>query len=205
MGRAKVPRGDAKAIAARLREFAQTREGSWEGFYKKLNISRTTAGSWIHAARPCVPDPSSLLVLARKANINLNWLLLGEGPELRVDSAGPSPREQLEEIVKAELRQREDASPEEFDAAWTLMMLRPDLTQHEQRDLVLRLAVDAVAVRFAEALRYARTYHGLTRLLNTLPAILEHEGAGAAAAQIRGVFKQLGLPILDMEVQEANA
>jgi hypothetical protein len=40
--------------------------------------------------------------------------------------------------------------------------------------------VPLVAVRFAEALRYARMHQGLARLRNTLPAILEHEGCRRA-------------------------
>lgn len=46
MGRSKVARGDALAIAARLKTFALTRYGTWEAFYKALEISRTTADSW---------------------------------------------------------------------------------------------------------------------------------------------------------------
>lgn len=53
MGRSKVARGDALAIAARLKTFALTRYGTWEAFYKALEISRTTADSLEGAVAQC--------------------------------------------------------------------------------------------------------------------------------------------------------
>ncbi len=52
-----------------------------------MGVPHNTAVGWF-APDPRVPDPVWLVSLARSKNLNLNWLLLGEGPELRrVDSS----------------------------------------------------------------------------------------------------------------------
>ncbi len=172
MGRSKVARGDALAIAARLKTFALTRYGTWEAFYKALEISRTTADSW-RGRSPSVPDPPFLLLLAREANLNLNWLLLGRGHDLW-EYPGTFPGQQLENFIEAQLRHSEDATFEEFNGAWERLQMSNDLTRQE--DLVLQLAVEGVRPRLRENLRLVRHYAGIMRVINTFPQVLAEGG-----------------------------
>lgn len=66
-----------------------------------LEASHSTVAGWFHPD-PSTMDTVSLVRLARKKNLNLNWLLLGEGPELRGISEG-DVWERLRETLVAEL------------------------------------------------------------------------------------------------------
>lgn len=173
MGRAKVGKMDAHAFAMRLKGFAERRYGSWEKFWKEVGFSRTTADAW-RGLSPSVPDPPSLLILARKANINLNWLLLGRGHEL-FEYPDTSPAERVENAIEAELRHSEkDVTFEEFNAAWERLHYRGDFSQRE--DMVLPLAVEGVRPRFQENLRLVRHYAGVVQVINSIPDALAESG-----------------------------
>lgn len=141
MGRAKVEETDARAIAMRLKDFAELRYDSWEGFWKEIGFSRTTADSW-RGSSPSVPDPRSLLILARKTNINLNWLLLHEGDMLRANRDATTPYGHMLSLLETELRMSEEATDDEADQAWAKMVVYQ--TERSGFDAILALAVEGV-------------------------------------------------------------
>jgi hypothetical protein len=203
MPRSKVGRGDAEAIAQRLKDFVEGRYKKWEEFRKASGVPRTTADAW-RSASPSVPDPLFLLLLARKENLNLNWLLLGEGPQLRIEESS-EPNDQVEATMKAELRQSEkDCAPEEFEAAWSRLKMFGDYTRMEKDGAVLRLAVQGVRLRFQEELRNVRAGVGFTRLLNTLPALLDDSGQVKKAETVRKLFSDAGIPLMRMEMHQIS-
>lgn len=170
-----------------------------------LEISRTTAAAW-RAKSPRVPDPAALLRIARATNLSLNWLLLGDGEELRIDlPAAETEAVRVEAVIQAELRQSGGArGEEEFQGAWSAMKVLEDLTQLKRPDLVLHLAVEGVRPHFEEALRGVRTYVKFVRVLNTLPAHAEHVGDKTKAAKLRQLFQDVGIPLLEMQVHEVT-
>lgn len=174
MGRISAGAGVAKAISKRLKDFAVRRYKSWEGFYTSIGVGRTTASSWV-GTKPKLPDTANLLKIARKTNLSLDWLLLGVGPELWLEASDTS-QAALTAPIKAELRQSEDATSEEFDYAWKRLMMRSDFTNWEGEDPIVRLAVEGVRPRFQEELRALRTYRKFADIMNTLPAQLDETG-----------------------------
>jgi hypothetical protein len=158
MARSSVGREDTRAIAGRLKEFALRRYGSWEAFYSELEISRTTADSW-RGGSPCVPDPPSLLLLSRKANLDLNWLLLGEGEMLRQKRPTTFDGEFLARI-EADLRVTEGASSDEALAVWSKMAIA--------LEEVWKLAVDGVRPTYREVLHGIQMHGEVQSILNPL-------------------------------------
>ncbi len=204
MPKSKVTPRDAKGIRDRLKGFAR-RYGSWAEFLRRLKVPRTTGIAWSRLGSPGVPEVPILLRLAREANINLNWLLLGEGPELRERQAD-DPAERVKAALEAELRQSEDATPEEFQAAWDRMMLRGDWSTVE--DVVLKLAVEGVRPRFQENLRLVRHYAGLALIYNDLVRVLEaYKTIDPARAEplIRRVERLLSAPLEGLRISAAEA
>ena len=162
MPKTKVPAKDARAISRRLKDFAERRYGSWAEFLRRLDIGRTTGVAWARVKKaPSVPEVPLLLRLARESNVSLDWLLLGDGPELR-EGQGISPAGSVEAAIEAELRQSESLDPEVFEAAWGLLMLQ----RQENEDSILELAVDGVRPRFRECVRLAGHYARLAVLYN---------------------------------------
>lgn len=198
--KSKVTPTDAKGIRDRLKAFAG-RYGSWADFLRTLNVPRTTGIAWSRLNRPGVPEVPFLLRLARKANLNLNWLLLGEGPVLR-ERPADDPAERVKAALEAELRQSEDASPEEFQAAWDRMIVRGDWSKVE--DEILRLAVDGVRPRFQENLRLVRHYAGLAHIYNGLRHVVEAYSAAEpkrAAPLIKQVERLLSEPLVALGIR----
>lgn len=203
MPKSKVTPRDAKSIRDRLKAFAG-RYGSWAEFLRRLKVPRTTGIAWSRLDRPGVPEVPFMLRLAREANINLNWLLLGEGPELR-ERTTDDPAERVKAALEAELRQSEDASSEEFRAVWDRMMVRGDWSKVE--DVVLKLAVDGVRPRFQENLRLVRHYAGLAHVYNGLRELLEAYNAKdpkRAAPLIRQVERLLSEPLVGMGLRATD-
>jgi len=201
--KSKVTPRDARTIRDRLRAFAG-RYGSWAEFLRCLKVPRTTGIAWSRLERPGVPEVPFLVRLAREANVNLNWLLLGEGPVLR-ERPTDDPAERVKAALEAELRQSEDASPEEFRAAWDRMMLRGDWSKVE--DVVLKLAVDGVRPRFQENLRLVRHYAGLAHVYNGLRKALEAYNAKdpkRAAPLIEQVERLLTEPLVGMGLRATD-
>lgn len=204
MPKSKVTPRDAKSIRDRLKAFAR-RYGSWAEFLRRLKVPRTTGIAWSRQSSPGVPEVPFLLRLAREANVSLNWLLLGEGPELRERSAD-DPAERVKAALEAELRQSEDANAEEFQAAWDRMMLRGDWSEVE--DVVLKLAVDGVRPRFQENLRLVRHYAGLAHVYNGLRDVLEAYNAAdpkRAAPLLKQVERLLSEPLVRLGVRPSES
>ena len=83
-GRKTLPLKERKAIRDRLREHLVTSDKSQtELFDKELGFPSSTVAGWFNAKDPTVPEVASCVELAKQENLSLNWLLLGEGPELR--------------------------------------------------------------------------------------------------------------------------
>ena len=202
MPKTKVPAKDARAISKRLKDFAQRRYGSWAEFLRRLDIGRTTGVAWARVKKaPSVPEVPLLLRLAREANLSLDWLLLGDGPELR-EGHGISPAQSVEAAIEAELRQSESIDPEHFEAAWGLLMLQGQ----GEGSSILGLAVDGVRPRFLECVRLADHYVRLVVIYNHMR--LAYEGLHAAnaeqAEESLEEFKKLWGQLLPASLRDAG-
>jgi len=110
---------DARGIGTRLKEVARQTDGSWEKFYSAMGVPRSTAVTWARQDHPpSVPDATFLLTLAHKRNVDLNWLLLGEGPMFR-EQAAHTPQERVFAPVEAVLRSTEEEDDDKFDVLLT--------------------------------------------------------------------------------------
>lgn len=148
MPKSKVPAADARAISRRLNELATTRYGTWYKFWNDMGIERTTAGAWVRN-NPSVPEVPHLLRIARKANVSLDWLLLGEGPLLR-ERPADTPSGRVFAAIEAALRSTEQVTPREFDDAWReIGSSRKDGSAEE---VAFEAAVDGVRSLFQGAL-----------------------------------------------------
>jgi hypothetical protein len=163
MARTRPTAKDAEAICRRLNQFVHRRYDSWSAFEEAFGIPRTTRLGWSRRKNPSVPEVPILLRLAREANLNLNWLLLGELPELRVSPAD-NPVEQFYAIIEAELRATEKAGPVDFDFVWRQMKARSDIASSHD-DTIVGLAVDGVRSVFQEVLRSVRRTDALAKWL----------------------------------------
>lgn len=177
MPKAKVPASDAKAISQRLRDFARRRYGSWEEFCTELDVRRTTGIAWT-TKDPSVPEVRHLLNLARKANMSLNWLLLGEGPELR-EKPTATDRAQLLAAIQAELRATTDAREEEHELVWNRML--------KLSNEMLKLAVEGVRPQYREWLRQVRQFDRLRDFGEKWTARLPNQLAQELAEDIERV------------------
>lgn len=162
MPRQRPPAKDAEAISRRLRHFVQQRYGSWGAFEERFNIPRTTRLAWSRRKQPSVPDIPHLLRLARECNLNLNWLLLGEPPDLRVTPA-QNPVEQFYAIIEAELRGSEATGGVDFDFAWTQIKARSDIA-NAHKDTIVGLAVDGVRPVFHRMAQWSRQQDAFAKL-----------------------------------------
>jgi len=165
---------DAEAICRRLNQFVHRRYGSWSAFEEEFGIPRTTRLGWSRRKNPSVPEVPILLRLAREANLNLNWLLLGESPELRVRPAD-NPVEQFYAIIEAELRATEKVGAVDFDYVWTQIKARSDIA-HRHKDTVVGLAVDGVRPVFQNILLGMRRTDALAKLLQVPSSAVNNPG-----------------------------
>lgn len=72
---------DAKAISERLRFWIGHHAQSRKAFLERSGLKETTLKRWLKRDGVSGLDTASLISLARKEQISLNWLLLGEGAE----------------------------------------------------------------------------------------------------------------------------
>ena len=106
MGRNSVD--NAAAIRQRLAQYVDVAlGGSWDKLTTAFGIGRTTVSGWKpkeHSAGSSVPDLPSLLILARRGQLSLDWLLLGSGGMWRGKSIpDDSVRERMREQLVTEL------------------------------------------------------------------------------------------------------
>jgi hypothetical protein len=100
----RLPETERRGIAERLRDFVRDRYPTINRMSRELGLPHNTASGWLRS-NPSVPKPEWLIRLARKQNLNLNWLLLGEGPPLR-QPARDNVWSDLRETLVAELVSR---------------------------------------------------------------------------------------------------
>ena len=175
MARTRPTTKDAEAICRRLNHFVHRRYGSWSAFEEAFAIPRTTRLGWSRRKNPSVPEVPILLRLAREANLNLNWLLLGETPELRVRPAD-NPVEQVYAIIEAELRATEKLGAIDFDYVWTQIKARSDIA-HRHNDTIVGLAVDGVRPVFQDVLLGMRRTDALANLLQVPSSAVSNPGS----------------------------
>lgn len=77
-----------RAIRDRLADFVARRYKNRMRMESDAGVAHSTAAAWFNPD-PSTPDTVAAVSLARRKNLSLNWLLLGEGPELRgVEGSG---------------------------------------------------------------------------------------------------------------------
>lgn len=168
MARTRPPVKEAAAICRRLNHFVHRRYGSWSAFEAQFHIPRTTRLGWSRRKNPSVPEVPILLRLAREANVNLNWLLLGEPPELRVRPAD-NPVDQLYAVIEAELRASEKVSPVDFDFAWTQIKAHSDIA-NRHNDTIVGLAVEGVRPVLQKIVQWVKQQDAFAKLWQEPPA-----------------------------------
>ena len=100
----RLPETERRAIADRLRDFVRDRYPTTNRMNRELGLPHSTASGWLRSV-PSIPKPEWLIRLAKKQNLNLNWLLLGEGTPLR-QPARDNVWSDLRETLVAELVNR---------------------------------------------------------------------------------------------------
>ena len=175
---------EALAISGRLKKYMR-RFGSQTEFARRFGVPRTTLLTWTHRKAPGVPDASYLLRLAREGNLNLSWLLLGEGPVLRQRET-TTPQAALMAAIAAELRATEAADDADHEQAWARLALYGP-------EAVFRLAVEAVRPVYRQALldlEYAeRNAHNLVQVFK---AVLLEAGRDVEDEKIKERIHDLG-------------
>ncbi len=168
-------KADATAICRRLQQFGK-RFGKWSGFCVRFRVPLTTLTAWLRRAGPAIPDIGYLLRMAREGNLNLNWLLLGEGPELRERST-ETPKGHALAAIAAELRATERADDQDHDQAWASLTI--------DSDAAFSLAVEAIRPEYRRVLERLNMMfaldHNLTQMYNA--ATLFHTGTGGATGE----------------------
>lgn len=102
-GRKALLPADAKEISLRLWKHRRRYYKSFAEFIRRIGVSQSTVSGWF-GREPHTPDVAQLLVLARKANLSLNWLLLGELPQLLgTPQSGKGTSEHFRQAVIGEL------------------------------------------------------------------------------------------------------
>jgi hypothetical protein len=134
--RAKKDRAAERLIADRLREFQRAiGEGTQEGFAARIGVPRNTVTSWFRTRTkkdakdgPRTPSAEALMAMARNGRLNLNWLLLGEGPKLREATAelGPSVDALLAYVRAEGLASFGETSRADLDAFVAMVKRRPE-------------------------------------------------------------------------------
>jgi hypothetical protein len=88
VGKRSLSLDERRGIRDRLHQFRLRHYRTRQAMNRDAGVPHNTAAGWFDK-NPRTPDTVSLVRIAERKNLNLNWLLLGEGPELRgVD--GPS-------------------------------------------------------------------------------------------------------------------
>ena len=169
MPRTALPLRDRMALSKRLRSFVSRHYRSRRHFEKDLELPHSTLSGWLDPLDPSGIDLPHLMRLARSTRINLHWLLIGEGEELR-ESQSEIPVEKLHALIEARLRQSERATNDEFVLAW-MRLIAPEWESGE--DAILRLATEGVRRRLQEELRYARRWFGLRRIYTLMERMLK--------------------------------
>jgi hypothetical protein len=160
MPRTGLPPHEALGVSRRLKEFATRRFGTFAAFLQRLRVQARTGKTWARRKTPTVPDVPSLVRFARETNLNLNWLLLGEGPEVRLRDA-TTPDGHLLATIEAELRATEGVTEDEARAVWNRLVIYR--APESGFRAITFLAVEAVRPLYRELLRRERLAKDLLR------------------------------------------
>lgn len=163
-GRPRVGDDDRKAIQKRMKWWYKTwrNSPSQAKWAESLDIGRTTVVGWFRKTAPTLPDLAYLLVMARKQGMSLNWLLLGDLPEMRqtmgsVSDVGNALRSLLVTDVAANRK------------AWTREELDSFLPAPEQ-------LIREVAKRYGKLYRQARAKTAVDRVRRVYADYLRRGG-----------------------------
>lgn len=96
-----LPKEIVQGISDRFRSFVNAHYPNRNQMNKDVGMAASTTTGWF-GVPPTPPDTVSLVLLAQQKNLNLNWLLLGEGTQLRGIHA-PDVWPRLRETIVAEL------------------------------------------------------------------------------------------------------
>lgn len=94
---------ERRAIRDRLTDFVRRHYPSRLKMEADVGASHSTVAGWFHKD-PSTPDTLSLVRLAQRKNLDLNWLLLGEGAELRGVAPSPDVWAHLRSVLVSELK-----------------------------------------------------------------------------------------------------
>jgi len=190
----RLRRGDAVAISRRLKKYMR-RFGSQREFARRFDIPRSTLRSWTHREGPAVPDASYLLDLAADGNLSLDWLLLGEGTELRQRHT-TTPQAALMAAIAAELKATESADDAAHEQGWARLELYGP-------DAVFSLTVEAVRPVYRQALLDLKHAHmNAHNLKQVYKAALADLGRDLEDDKVKENVLELGVRALErlMEV-----
>ena len=82
-GRKRLKLQERRAIRRRLDEHRQAIGLTRAALRDRAGCGDTTVAQWLNSKDPATPDVVSCVSLAREEGISLDWLLLGEGPQIR--------------------------------------------------------------------------------------------------------------------------
>ncbi len=149
MPRERVANKDAVAISRRLKELASHRYKSMAGLTRAYKLAARTAKGWMRKVKPSTPDLPFLVRLARKEEISLDWLLLGDGHMLRPNREVKTPYGHMLSLVETELRRSENPTKDEAARAWAHMVTYRTDSSDEG---IIDLAVGGVRPFYRETL-----------------------------------------------------
>ncbi len=125
-GRKTLPLKERKAIRDRLREHLEASgKSQTKLFEKELGFPSSTVAGWFNKEDPTIPEVASCVELAKQENLSLNWLLLGEGPELQGATVPfDDVAKDLRATIAAELKTARIGTRQEVE--WVPDRLLPD-------------------------------------------------------------------------------
>lgn len=115
-GRNRLEPQDALAIRDRLHAYAKETYGTLRELARQIGVAYSTIQGWLRDP-PRAPETPQLWLLATKGNLSVDWLLLGEGSQLRGGNADTASLEAaLRDEVVSQLKANGEASGDEVEA-----------------------------------------------------------------------------------------
>jgi DNA-binding transcriptional regulator YiaG len=127
-GRKRLTEEQAKALRERIWVVRAGRPD--QQFADEIGVPVKTVRRWQHPTKPKAPDLRCLMEIANKCNVSLNWLLLGEGIQLRTVTRD---RAELTEDLRAMVITMMPAHPWQRELAEQVVPDGADLLQEAWR------------------------------------------------------------------------